>query len=138
MEIKVRDKTFKINFVNNYVHNQYEILVGLIAEIATMPDLFKELLEDFRDDEERTKDRVKLREIRATYKEEITAVDQKTKDLKKEISLIREDIVRELLEKNNYEYDYKWWLHDASRDDMNDFMIKSIKKDYKDSMSKKK
>ena len=113
MDVKVRDKTFTISFVNNWSVRQYGVLTDLLYELTDTVDEFEHKINSAPS----SKDvRMLLREGR-----------EKQRNLKNKIADLRDSIVKEILETNNYEYDVKWWMHKATLDDMNDFMLNCIR-----------
>jgi hypothetical protein len=107
MKLTVRDKTFKIELVNNYVHELYSELVNLAVDLS-----------DHMADTTQIKDRATYKEMKIQYRA-----------LAKESVKTRDDIVKELLESNGIEYDEKWWKRRVGVNDINDFMLTCIQKD---------
>ena len=128
MEYTVRNKTFKIDFVSNYVHEKYTELVALVFELSdnTKIDEAYELLKSkVKDDNEKAKSILK-------------DVDIKRKKYVKDITEIRREIIKELIESNGIDYDFTWWSKRTSPDDINSFMLSCIKQDLQDSKPTKK
>lgn len=124
MTLQVRDKEFDITFVNNYVREQYQEILSLSDEISELPDQIEEL--------------EKQDLSKSELKKELKKVNKKRTELIKDIAAVREDIVRELLETNGYEYDVSWWAHKTDANDINDFMLDCIMKDVSGGGTKKK
>jgi hypothetical protein len=115
MTITVRDRDFKIDFVNNFCREQYQTMLETAEELTELPD-------EVRD---------------AAGRDEIKALQAKRKKLVNQIGVVRETILKELLETNGHEYDRNWWLHKTDVDDVNRFVVDSLRKDLKGNVSKK-
>ncbi len=125
MDFKVRDRTFKINFVNNYCREQYQAMLDTVDDLADLPLEIEEITEDKKlSDKEAIS---KLRDIK-----------KRKRELVKQTVDIREDIMTELLTTNNYEYDRNWWLRKTTANDINDFVLGCLQKDLTGKGSKKK
>lgn len=111
MKIEVRSKIFDINFVNNYCREQYTKLVDLVDAIADIPDEVSNL----NDDEKKFK--------------KIKDLNRKQKELTKEIVDRRKEILIELLETNDYEYDAVFWMRRTDVNDINRFIIQAMEMD---------
>lgn len=126
MTFNIRDKEFKISFVNNYIREQYTEMLNLADELADLPDVVDEIVEDD------TKNKMqKRRELRDLKKEQ--------RRLVREIAEIRDDMLNELLTTNGYDYEREWWKRKTDVNDINRFVLDSIQKDVNaDEASKKK
>lgn len=124
MELVVRDKTFNINFVNNYVREQYQKILELSDEISYLPVEIDEIGEKELSKKE--------------FNKRIREVEHKRTCIIKSISETRDSILKELLETNGCEYDEKWWKHKTDVNDINDFVLSCITKDVSDGTAKKK
>lgn len=124
MKLDVRGKEFDITFVNNYVREQYQEILSLSDEIGELPDKIDKL-----------KDKDLLRN---DLKKELRELNRERTELIKKIALIREDIIKEILETNGYDYDKSWWSHKTDANDINDFMLTCVMKDVSKNGSKKK
>lgn len=138
MEIKrfeIRGKEFKIDLINNYCTKLYsEEFIPAITELGQI-DIDKEI-----------KDRgeklvgLKGKELREGFKTqgaEIKEIQRKAQDTAKKVCTIRAELLQELLESNNYEYDEKWWNRRTSVEDINDFVLTCMKPGYKITDKKK-
>ena len=118
MRVEVRGKSFDIDLVNNYVHEQYSKLTEMSYDLVSLADEVGNLQPG---------------EIAAGVKR--IRADSNAK--KRELCEVRDDIVRELLESNGYEFDGEWWKRKTSPDDMNEFMVECVKRDSKGTVKKK-
>ena len=107
MRMQVRDKSFKIDLVNNYVHELYSEMAGLSFDLS-----------DVSSDVEEVKTRAEFKELRLGYKL-----------IAKQIVELRDQIIKELLESNGYNYDSTWWKRKTSVNDLNEFVLACVKKD---------
>lgn len=124
MVYAVRGKSFKIDFVSNYVHEKYQELVGLTYSLIDNTNL-DEILELGKTDK---------KQANALIKE----VEGKRKTLANDIIEIRREIIKELVESNGIAYDAQWWLKRTAPDDINEFMMNCIKQDLQDVKESKK
>jgi hypothetical protein len=124
MKIDVRDQSFDITFVNNYCRERYQDMLTLIDEVSGIPEQY-EVIKDSEDS-----DKAKLSKMKE--------LNSKQHELTKSITEIRTEIIKELLETNEYEYDQKFWKRKTDVDDLNDFMLTCMQKDVKGKGSKKK
>ena len=124
MKIDVRDQSFDITFVNNYCRERYQDMLTLIDEVSGIPEQY-EVIKDSED-----LDKAKLSKMKE--------LNSKQHELTKSITEIRTEIIKELLETNEYEYDQKFWKRKTDVDDLNDFMLTCMQKDVKGKGSKKK
>lgn len=122
MTFDVRGKSFEITFVNNYVREQYNEMLLVTEDLAATPDEVAELPTD-----DSQPSRKKRRESRLRRRE-----------LVRRISDLREDMLRELLETNGYDYDRGWWMHKTDAEDINEFVFSCNQKDVQSTPSKKK
>ena len=118
MRVEVRGNHFDIELVNNYVHEQYSKLTELSYDLVSLADEVGNL---------------QLGEIAAGVKR----IRAESNVKKAELCRVRDDIVRELLESNGYDFDVDWWKRKTSPDDMNDFMIACVRRDTKGTVKKK-
>ena len=125
MKLTIRDKSFEINFVNNWCRERYQDMIDKVEELGDLPDQLDEISR--RDD---IGDRAKLRLLKDLKREK--------RGLSREIVDIRGEILKELLETNGYEYDQKWWSRKTDADDLNEFILSCLQKDLKADGSKKK
>ena len=124
MVYAVRDKSFKVDFVSNYVHERYQELVGLTYSLVDNASL-DEILEIGKTD------KVKAKEL-------IKEVEKKRKSIAGDIIEIRRDIIKELVESNGISYDANWWLKRTAPDDINEFMLSCVRQDMEKSKPSKK
>lgn len=115
MELIVRGKTFRIDFVSNYVHEKYSELTELSYDLVKQTDT-REVQELMSTDMEKAK-------------ELSNTLEENRKKYTKELILLRREIIREIIESNNIEYDEAWWTKKTSPDDINTFMLDCIRKD---------
>src|SRR6056297_978211 len=113
MQIEVRDKSFDITFVNNWSREKYQELLEYIDELSDLPGKFDDI-------DKSEKDR----------KEKLNTLQH---ELVRKITDLRFEIIVELLETNNYEYDDKWWKRKTDVEDLNNFMLTCMQKDLKKS-----
>ena len=125
MKLQVRDKEFDITFVNNYVREKYQELVELTEDLQAVINDFRDWLKD---------ESLEKKEL----KEEERRVNKERRELINSVGVLRDDIIREVLETNDYEYDKKWWLHKTTASDTNTFMLDCILKDVEDKNQSKK
>lgn len=133
MKLDVRGQVFKIDLVSNFVRREYSLMAEISSEIQQLSIEISELVKQLQDVktreelDERTKDAQRLKE----------EIQEKTKV----ITEIRDDLVKELLRSNGHKYDGDFWDRQTSPEDINDFLLACLKKDYepgKDSSVKKK
>lgn len=115
MKFEIRGKTFDITFVNNYVREQYALLLDLSDEISDLPDKINEI------DQSEAGVVEKRKAFRGVKKEQ--------RELVKQISEVREAILKELLETNGYDYDAEWWRRKTTANDINKFTLDCVQKD---------
>ena len=130
MIIEVRDQEFKIDFINNYVHEKYSELSDFISDLVALYNDITTIAEDQKVKQEE----LSLKELMLYNKDkkiEIKNIESSAKVLKKNIIDLRQEIIKEVLETNKYEYIHEWWLRKTSAEDCNDFMGACIKKDFK-------
>jgi hypothetical protein len=120
MTLEVRGKKFEINLVNNWVHEQYMVIIQLVSEMTNNADLYSYAT----DDKEGEK---KLR-----------AIEKRRYEIKDTLIQLRREIIKEIVETNGYEYDEKWWTRSTEPDDINEFMTACIGKDASKGQSSKK
>jgi len=141
MQIEVRDKSFDITFVNNWCREQYQELQELIDEITDISAKVDKISSAIKtaEGEESKKLLDDMREHRKRMKEISTEIVGKPKKINRPKQYgIRELIVKEIIETNDYDYDEHWWNHNTDVEDVNDFMLTCMQKDLKKSGSKKK
>lgn len=129
MIIEIRERKFDIELANNWCREKYQDMLELIDDLSAIPDDIEELSEG-ADDKTKDEQREIIKQIRSKSKEQ--------RQLVKEISFIRSEIVRELLESNEIEYDGRFWSKKCDVDDLNDFMLVALGKDVKDRKGSKK
>lgn len=110
MEIDIRGRVFKIEFVNNYCHEKYSEMVKLAFDLS--------------DRENEIKAAGELQDAR-------TAIDRMKEILTapKKLVELRNEILLELLETNGYEYDKNFWERKTSPNDINELVAEAIEKD---------
>jgi hypothetical protein len=127
-EIEIRGKKFKIDLINNYVTRLYGdefVPMNIELHITTQgmePEATEALIGKTGD------------ALRAAMVEQADILKEKTeriKELKKNICEMRLEIIQELLESNDYEFDKRWWERRTSVEDLNDFVLTFLKPDYK-------
>ena len=113
MNIEIKGVTYTIDLVNNWVHEKYsqmslaEGAFLILAAELQMVGFDKETLSTEK------------------YWEKMEQIREK----EKEVSLLREAILKELLVKNGYEYNKEYWDHDAEPKDRKEFIEACIQKD---------
>jgi len=110
MKIDVRGKSFSIDLVNNWVHTKYTDMSDTIADLQEKADEVQEL-------------------IGPTYRKQNREIRKDVSKLKRQVVEVRQEIVRELLESNGYEYDPRFWDREVNADDINGFVLAAITKD---------
>ena len=135
MIIEVQNKSFEIGFVNNYVHELYTKMVNKISDIATQPNEISELIIEQKEKVKDIVNSIQIIKINKEYHKKMRDIELKAREMAKETVAYRQEIIKEVLETNNYVYDEQWWLRKTSTEDCNDFMQTCIKKDYKPSGS---
>jgi len=114
IEIVIRKKTFKISFVSNWVVYQYDKLNSKLTELQSLYDQLQLF----------------------PPKDEIQEIVEKIKELGSNSLNERLDVVKEILEGNDIEYDRKWWERKTDANDISRFITTCVFKDA--STSKKK
>ena len=124
MQIEVRDKVFDITFVNNWSREKYQEMLEYIDELSDLPGKFDDIEKSEKDRKEKLKEMKELNTLQH--------------ELVRKITDLRFEIIVELLETNNYEYDDKWWKRRTDVEDLNNFMLTCMQKDMSKKASKKK
>lgn len=137
MILEVRRKEFEINFVNNYVHEKYTEMLELVDILSAQPDIIEDLAVEGQKKKDEAEDSGDKKEIEKHYKAEIQKLSQEVYRVRKDILKIRTEIVQEILESNDIEYDSNFWNKKVSRDDINDFFLECVRKDFDSSVKKK-
>lgn len=119
MIIKVRDKQFKIELVNNYVHRLYNELTEYSEELS---EYMNELEDKIKDINAGKLDKVQQRDFLKDSR-------KRKKEIKDNLLRVRMEMVEELLTSNGLEYDAKWWERKTAPDDINDFVLSCVQKD---------
>lgn len=128
MKFNVRNEVFNITFVNNYAREQYGLLSELSLDLVNLADDIKEASEELNSGNITMKDmREKLREF-----------EKQRKSIRVEITGLREEILKELLESNDYEFDKHWWTRKTGVEDVNDFVLQCMQMDVKSGVTSKK
>jgi hypothetical protein len=148
MKIKVANKEFKINMVNNYVHHCYSkfvdssrfLTIKLKDRLAKANEKFNNDVENLRvkyrlneEIEDHEFDREgfnkELKECKELFTYEVEKIDSIRAEKIEEMEEMKEEVIKELCIKNGYKFDKEWWLHETDPNMMNDFMLKCIGKD---------
>jgi len=58
------------------------------------------------------------------------AIKGKIKEKSQELAELRDEIIRELLESNNLDYKAEWWDRNTAPEDINDFLLTCLNKDF--------
>jgi hypothetical protein len=127
MDFEIRGQTFKIDFVSNYVIEQYQEVESLafqLTDLITEVEKLGEKFSDNPDEKEVWKEAQKIQRRRA--------------DIEAQIIPIRREIIKEIIETNGMEYDEKFWTRKTSPNDINEFILSCVRKDLNDKGSKKK
>ncbi len=128
-KLEVRGKVFNIELINNYVSKKYsEEFWPLIEELGRLTS------SEIEENATKAFYGKKGAELKKAIKEQTDIFNEIKRDTKvnsKEICAMREELIQELLESNEIEYDSKWWNRKTSADDMNDFLLTCMKPDYK-------
>lgn len=110
MLLTLRGKEFEIEFVSNYVHELYSKMrdlsfrqAGIVGEIQ---------------------DSAKSKDI-----EDVQRLTGEVARNNAEILRLRQEILKELIESNDLEYDESWWLRRTGPEDVNDFIVTCLNKD---------
>lgn len=128
MDIKIRDKVFKINLVNNEAQNLYGEIRTLSLQLVEYVSEVKEITEEF-DIESKDLDRKERKALRLKYKTELNEMKAEAGEWSKSIQTNIELLMTELLIHNNYEFDKNWWIHKISQEDKENFLTTCMKKD---------
>lgn len=135
MELTIRKQTWKIDLVNNCVHELYREMSEACTEIAYISkDLGdkKEIVESLKTTEA-------IRAWTEDNNQKCTEATEKLQRLSRRVYALKYEIVQEVLESNEHVYDEKWWKRKTTPEDMNDFILFCIRKDHKgDSKTSKK
>jgi len=113
INIDVRDKTFRISFVSNWVVYQFE---KMNQKLIKLQELY-EKLESF------------------PPKDEIKKLADEIKDMGSGLLDERLEIVKEVLESNDIEFDRKWWEKKTDGNDVARFLSFCV---FKDAINSKK
>ena len=125
MEYKIgrkgKEQSFKLDFVSNYCHLKYGELVDLSFTLSdTIEEARKEALLDIRKPFARTE------------------YVKKNRELETKIKSLREEILRELLETNDYTYDAGWWMHNATPAEVNAIVTETVRGEIENTKAIKK
>lgn len=123
MKIKIQDKEFKIELVNNYVHQLYEEIKELSIELIGKSDFLQAQLTEYSKNPDREK--------KKSLDLDLDEFNKFKNEKRKEIAKLRMEIIEEVLTTNNYNFEEKWWLRRTEPDDLNNFMLACIQKDAK-------
>lgn len=137
MIVTVRDKEFNIGLVSNYVHKLYSELVDNSFKLSGCS---KNAQDKAFARAEKLEAKPKLKEMKAMnveFNKDIEKLNTDIKALTAEVTGGRLAIIKELLETNDYEYDSEWWDRRTCPEDLNDFMLKCLGKDQKETEEKK-
>lgn len=115
MTFDIRGEQFNITFVNNYVREKYQDMVDLADELSDLPNEADAISEEGGDKKTQI---AKLKELK-----------RKQRALVKQIGEVRDEILREILETNGYEYDAQWWRRKTDANDINNFVLGCVQKD---------
>lgn len=122
MTITVQDKTFIINLVNNYVHEQHNKLVEMSHELSQLGDDMIETANEVN----------KLKPFTAEKKQakkELAEIKAQFDKIKNDITVYRWDILKNLCISNKIEFNENWWMNETGIEDINDFIIACVNKD---------
>lgn len=136
MITKVRNKEFNIGLVSNYVHKLYSELVDASFSLS---ECSRNAQNKAFDRAEKIKKKPKIAEVKEMNKEftkDIERLDAEIRALTAEVTSLRMSIIKELVETNDYEYDFDWWDRKTAPNDLNDFMLKCLGKDQKEEEEK--
>ena len=135
MDITVRDKTFRIDLVNNMAQRLASEIKSLGFQMVEIVQNIQETNEDFTT-EAKDMERVERRVLKKKYKVEIDELSIELKEKEKSIINSLDLMMSELLIHNGYEYDKEWWLHKTSQEDKERFWTSCINKDAKEEKPK--
>lgn len=135
MIVKVRGKEFRIELVSNYCHRVYDEIVMAVASLTSLNvELHRKRIE-YLEMLEAKKDKKELIE---KYANDFNKAAEKVEQLKTEILAKRKDIIKELLESNDIEFDFEWWDKRTSQDDWNSFVLSCLDPDRENNPPEKK
>jgi hypothetical protein len=120
--IKIRDREFKIELVNNYVRKLYSDIRCDSEFITDQVRDAKDLLDEFTENESKAKTPSESRAIKKEYREKHKEIRIQIKELEKRIVATRNEILLEILSTNSYDYNEKWWDHKTDVNDINEFI----------------
>jgi len=122
MKIQVRGQSFKIDLVSNWVRKQYTEMVELSAQLQELSFTISGIVGELKDVTEKSQ----LDEIQVRAE----AIKGKIKEKSQELAELRDEIIRELLESNNLDYKAEWWDRNTAPEDINDFLLTCLNKDF--------
>lgn len=127
MTVQVRSKKFEIDLVSNWVLREYAKLHELSIQLVHLQVEIAGKAQETADAIQQVDDVEKAQEMQQSI------IDMKDKfdEKQREIVMLRNDIVRELLESNDIEYDGEWWDRRTGTEDINDFLLTCVNKDVK-------
>jgi predicted transcriptional regulator len=133
IKLEVRGQVYKIDLVSNWVRKKYSEMVEVSGEIQVLTSTIGDIVSRLK----KIENAQELPELQKEAEHAKQEIQEKTK----EIAEIRDEIIREILESNGHDYVRDWWEKKTSPEDINDFIITCLNKDYepgKDSSVKKK
>lgn len=139
--LKVQDRTFKIQFVSNWVHQEWSKLQNTITDFIKKGDELQKLIDKSREISEKLleeKPDVKNTEKFLNSNTEFVNISKKIEAKQKELLSIdpkeffakRMELIQEICESNDIEFDKKWWQRKTEPNDLNEFIRVCVKKDY--------
>lgn len=115
IDVNVRNKTFKISFISNWVIYQYE---QRTKKLSSLQKLYSEL------------------EL-IPSKERIQEIADEIQELSKGVFENALEIIEEILNSNDIEFDRKWWERRTDANDLNRFLATCVFKDISGHIKKK-
>lgn len=133
MRLEIRGKEFKIDLVNNYCSRIYheELFPMIVEHGALLTDAEKDASIAIAMSEDRTEE---MRKQAGILKEK----KARAKELDDKVYMMRFELIQELLESNDYEYDKAWWERRTSPEDVNEFILCCLQPEYQKVKGNKK
>lgn len=138
LELKVRNQTYRIDLVSMYVLEKYDEMQAdavKLTEAQIKQNILNSELSGYVSDLKqivKIPDETALEELKKKIeivKSQVEKCAKSITEISRELFEKRKEIVKEILESNDYEYDDAFWHRRTSPEDMNEFLLCCVNKD---------
>lgn len=132
LKLDVRGRSFKIDLVSNWVRRRYAEMVEASTRMQELSGEIAGIIEELG--------KVTEPDQFASIQERADKARAEINERKNEVLEARQEVIEELLESNGLKYDGDWWDKKTGPEDVNDFLLACLNKDFvpgKDSSVKK-